>query len=440
MTSELSRDPDVLSAYADDWGHMVSLTPRAVVRPDSIEDVLTTVRDAARRGTSVVARGRGHAMGGDAQVQDGIVIDMSALDAIEAPVGDSVWVQAGATWEALLETMFSGGLAPLVVPHYPRLSIGGVLSGAGVGLTSVRHGLTTDTVLELEVVTGGGEVLRCSPDVRPDLFRAVVGGLGQFAVITRARVRVESVPERLFEAVFAFDDLEVFCEALSRAASVPEVTGLLGITGIGEDGTPVCGLHVNMHGSQDSQVAISRLGEVLPPSTGEPYSYELPLLEHFGLMSVVEDRYRTTTDYWDRIHPWFGILLPAATAARFLNDHLRAIIDANGRDRIGNAVVYVVSGRPDDAVGPPVPDGDPVFGFTDNSGFPPTAENKAWAGERNRRLYHAARQLGGTLGPFGYMPMSAQDWQAHFGPRWLQLREAKRRYDPDGVLARDLSR
>jgi FAD/FMN-containing dehydrogenase len=437
---ELPRDPGTLASYADDWGHMVSHTPRAVVRPTSIEEVVATVRAAREDGIQVVARGRGHAMGGDAQVQDGIVIDMSALDAIEAAVGNSVWVQGGATWEALLDTMFREGLAPLVVPHYLPLSVGGVLSGAGVGLTSLRHGLTTDTALELDVVTGEGELLRCSADVRPDLFRAVIGGLGQFAIIVRARVRVEPVSERLFEAVFAYDDLEVFFEALSRAVSHPDVTGLLGMTGIDEHGKPVCGLHANMPGGRDADAAVASLAEVLPPSTAEPYSYELPLPEHFGLMSVVEERYRTTTDYWDRIHPWFGVLLPAATAARFLSEHLQDMVHAEGRDRIGNAVVYVVSGRPDNAGGPPLPDSDPVFGFTDNGGFPNTPENIAWAGERNRRLYEAAMRLGGTLGPFGYMPMSAADWRTHFGPRWDELMEAKRRYDPDGVLARDLSR
>jgi FAD/FMN-containing dehydrogenase len=437
---ELPRDPDTLAAYADDWGHMVSRTPRAVVLPATIEEVAATVRNARADGTTVVARGRGHAMGGDAQVEDGIVIDMSGLDQIEAPAGDSVWVHAGATWEALLESMFGAGVAPLVVPHYPRLSVGGVLSGAGVGLTSVRHGLTTDTVLELDVVTGSGELLRCSSEVRPDLFHAVVGGLGQFAIIVRARVRVEPVPERLFEAVFAYDDLKVFFEALIRAASHPDVTGLLGMTGIDEHGKPVCGLHADMPGGREADAAVASLADVLPPSTGEPYSYELPLLEHFELMSVVEERYRTTTDYWERIHPWFGVLLPAAGAARFLEEHLEEMVQAEGRDRIGNAVIYVVSGRPADVVGPPLPDSDPVFGFTDNGGFPNTPENIAWAGERNRRLYDAAKRLGGTLGPFGYMPMSSEDWRTHFGPRWDELLGAKRRYDPDGVLARDLSR
>ncbi len=303
MMPELASDPDTLASYADDWGHMIRCIPRAVALPTSIEEVVATIRDAREAGTRVVARGRGHAMGGDAQVTDGIVIDMSELNRVEPAVGDSVWVQAGATWEALLETTFRQGLVPLVVPHYPRLSVGGVVSGAGVGLTSVRHGFSTDTVLELEVVTGEGEVLGCSPDVRPDLFHAVVGGLGQVAIIVRARIRVGPAPERLFEAVFAYDDLEVFFEALTRAASHPEVTGLLGLIGIDDAGKPVCGLHADMPGGVDADAARSSLVAVLPPSTGEPYSYELPLLDHFGLMAAAEERYRTTTDYWERLHP-----------------------------------------------------------------------------------------------------------------------------------------
>jgi cytokinin dehydrogenase len=436
----LASDADTLAAYADDWGHMVSRRPRAVARPTSTDQVVAAVRDAREQGIPVVARGRGHAMGGDAQVEDGIVIDMSALDGTEAVVGDSVWVEAGATWEALLDTTFRDGLSPLVIPHYAPLSVGGVLCGAGVGLTSVRHGFTTDSAVELDVVTGEGELLRCSADDRADLFHAVVGGLGQFAIIVRARILVEPVPERLFEAVFAYDDLAAFFEALISAASHPEVTGLLGILGLDDAGKPVCGLHADMPGGRNADQAVSSLAEALPPSTGEPFSYELPLLEHFGLMTAAEERYRTTTDYWERIHPWFGVLLPAAGAAGFLEDHLEEIVHSDGRDRIGNAVVYAIGGRPESAAGPPLPDSDPVFGFTDNGGYPNTPENVAWAGERNRRLYDAAMGVGGTLGPFGYMPMSPADWKAHFGSRWDELTGAKRRYDPDAVLARDLSR
>lgn len=436
----LVSDADTLAAYADDWGHMVSRRPRAVVRPTSIEEVTSTVRDARESGIPVVARGRGHAMGGDAQVEDGLVIDMAGLDRAEAVAGDSVWVEGGATWEALLETTYREGKAPLVVPHYPRLSVGGVLCGAGVGIASVRHGLSTDTVLEMEVVTGEGELLRCSADDRPDLFEAVRGGLGQFGIIVRARIAVEPVPERLVETVFTYDDLGVYFKALRRAATHPETWGLLGILGVDDAGKPVGGLYADLPGVPEADAAVARLAAALPAPTAEVQSYELTYLEHFGAMAAVEERYRTTTDYWERIHPWFGILLPDTGAARFLEDHLEEIVHAEGRDRIGNTVVYVVSGRPGSAAGPPMPDGDPVFGFTDNGGFPNTPENLTWAGERNRRLYEDAKELGGTLGPFGYMPMSPPDWRTHFGSRWDELTDAKRRYDPDGVLARDLSR
>ena len=158
-------------------------------------------------------------------------------------------------------------------------------------------------------------------------------------------------------------------------------------------------------------------------------------------MAAVEERYRTTTDYWDRLHPWFGVILSPDETAGYLDEHLEEIVHADGRDRIGNAVIYVISGRPEGAGGAPVPDGDPVFGFSDNAGFPATPENAAWAAERNRGLYESAVRRGGTLGPFGYMPMARGRLGGATSARaGSDLVAAKRRYDPDGVLARDLSR
>jgi len=437
--TELDRDPETLAAYADDWGHMVSRTPRAIARPASGDEVVAVIRAAREEGVRVVARGRGHAMAGDAQVEDGIVIDLAGLDRVEAVEGDSVWAEAGASWQDLFESIFADGVAPRVVPHYPKLSIGGVLCGAGVGIASVRHGLATDTVVEMDVVTGEGEVLRCSPEERPDLFEAVRGGLGQVAIILRARILVEPVPERLVETVLVYDDLDAFFEALRGATAHPETWGLLGMVGMDEAGGPVGALYADLPGGPDADAAVARLAKALPPPVSGPDSYELTYPEHFGAMAAVEERYRTTTDYWDRLHPWFGVILSPDETAGYLEEHLEEIVRADGRDRLGNAVIYVIGGRGAAAGGAPLPEGDPVFGFSDNAGFPNTPENAAWAAERNRRLYDAARRRGGTLGPFGYMPMEAADWEAHFGSRWEQLVAAKRRYDPDGVLARDLS-
>jgi FAD/FMN-containing dehydrogenase len=53
----------------------------------------------------------------------------------------------------------------------------------------------------------------------------------------------------------------------------------------------------------------------------------------------------------------------------------------------------------------------------------------------NKALHRRARRAGGTVYPVNAMPMTSQDWQAHFGPAWDRLSRAKHRYDPSGILA-----
>ena len=53
----------------------------------------------------------------------------------------------------------------------------------------------------------------------------------------------------------------------------------------------------------------------------------------------------------------------------------------------------------------------------------------------NRTLYDRIREAGGVQYPVGAFAMSSEDWTAHFGSGWPQLREAKRRHDPGHLLA-----
>jgi cytokinin dehydrogenase len=80
---------------------------------------------------------------------------------------------AGATWSGVLAATLPFGLTPPVLADYLRLSVGGTLTVGGVGAMTARHGLQADNVLELDVVTGRGDLLTCSPERHPDLFDAV---------------------------------------------------------------------------------------------------------------------------------------------------------------------------------------------------------------------------------------------------------------------------
>ena len=55
--------------------------------------------------------------------------------------------------------------------------------------------------------------------------------------------------------------------------------------------------------------------------------------------------------------------------------------------------------------------------------------------EANRVLFEQVRALGGNRYAIGAIPFSQADWRQHFGPVWPLLVEAKRRYDPDNILA-----
>jgi cytokinin dehydrogenase len=188
---------------ARDFGALLTALPAAVVRPASADDVASAIRAAAvRPGLTVAARGNGHSVNGQAMAEGGLVLDMRALalprrmQLVCSPGGGAFAdVPGGALWEEMLHWgVKAHGLAPASWTDYLRLTVGGTLSNGGVSGQSFRYGPQVSNVAELEVVTGDGECRVCSPSSHPDLFFAVLGGLGQFGVITRARIPLHPAP------------------------------------------------------------------------------------------------------------------------------------------------------------------------------------------------------------------------------------------------------
>ena len=87
-----------LDAAADDFGHMVSHRPLAVLDPGSINDVVVMVQFAKQHDIKVSARGQGHSTQGQAQNEAGVVINMSTLNTIHSITATEAHVQGGVTW------------------------------------------------------------------------------------------------------------------------------------------------------------------------------------------------------------------------------------------------------------------------------------------------------------------------------------------------------
>ena len=87
LSGELSFDDAVLQAAADDFGHVVHKKPTAMLRPGNAQDIAKLLQYANRQGLKVAMRGQGHSFFGQTQVEGGVVIDSSSLNAIRIVEG-----------------------------------------------------------------------------------------------------------------------------------------------------------------------------------------------------------------------------------------------------------------------------------------------------------------------------------------------------------------
>src|SRR6478735_8653674 len=80
-------------------------------------------------------------------------------------------VEGMCTYEDLVAATLPFGLAPLVVPQLKTITVGGAATGLGIESTAFRSGLTQDDIVEMDLLTGSGELLTVTPDgEHADLF------------------------------------------------------------------------------------------------------------------------------------------------------------------------------------------------------------------------------------------------------------------------------
>src|ERR1700712_4475703 len=99
-------------------------------------------------------------------------LEVSGLDAVISvdPVAGTADVQGMCTYERLVQACLPYGLMPKVVPQLKTITLGGAVTGLGIESSSFRNGLPHESVLELDILTGAGELLTASPSQHPDLF------------------------------------------------------------------------------------------------------------------------------------------------------------------------------------------------------------------------------------------------------------------------------
>ncbi|KAG0486269.1 hypothetical protein HPP92_008364 [Vanilla planifolia] len=471
------------SSASVDFGRFIFHNPSAVLRPKSTRDIATLLSFLSASSTpkiTVAARGAGHSIHGQAQALDGIVIEMnslpSSIDVHQAMDGEKglsyADVSGGVLWIEVLEETLKLGLTPRSWTDYLYLSVGGTLSNAGISGQTFKYGPQISNVLQLEVVTGNGELVACSPTKSAELFFAVLGGLGQFGIITRARILLQNAPQKVKWVRTFYDDFGTFTNDQELLISMPQLVDYLeGFIVLNENSLHsssvafpaqlefIAELHkdsskvyyciefaVHDHRDEETNIddVVKEISSKLSYLPTFIYSVEVSYYDFLNRVRMEEMSLRSR-GLWDIPHPWLNMFVPKSGIEDFKDLLLESI---SQQDFVGPILIYPLlkdKWEANTSVVLPVPrptaTGEEekvvyVVGILQSV-------DPAWCAAacmeellvRQRHLVEVAG--GGLIGAKQYLgyQRSPARWRQHFGHLWGRFVERKSRFDPMGLLA-----
>ena len=195
----LVTDPDRLVVYESDGLTAYRSLPRAVVLPDSTEEVAAVVRLLHGEGIPVVPRGAGTGLSGGAlPTPDGVVVGTARMNRILAIDAENrlARVQPGVINARLTEATRPYGLYYAPDPSsQSTCTLGGNVAENSGGPHCLKYGVTTRYVTGLTVVLAGGRVVELGGagrggDGALDLVGLFVGSEGCFGIATEIEVRL----------------------------------------------------------------------------------------------------------------------------------------------------------------------------------------------------------------------------------------------------------
>lgn len=186
------------------WNLAVDQRPVAVVFTTSADDVARTVRFAAEAGIRVTAQGSGHAASSHETLADTVLIKTNEMKGLDIDAENrTARVEAGVLAGDLAAAAGEHGLAPLGGSS-PDVGVVGYTLGGGLGWLGRAYGFASNSVRAIEAVTADGRIVTAGADEQPELFWALRGGGGSFAIVTALDVALQPVGE-LFAGGVMFD-------------------------------------------------------------------------------------------------------------------------------------------------------------------------------------------------------------------------------------------
>ncbi|ESQ54266.1 hypothetical protein EUTSA_v10024918mg [Eutrema salsugineum] len=473
-------DPFSISAASQDFGNITDETPGAVLCPSSSVEVSRLLRFASGEfsygedatgpspGFKVAARGQGHSLRGQASAPGGIVVNMTCLAKAAKPAavvvsadGTYADVAAGTMWVEVLETAVERGVSPVTWTDYLYLSVGGTLSNAGIGGQTFRHGPQISNVHELDVITGKGEMMTCSPKLNTELFYGVLGGLGQFGIITRARIALDHAPKRVKWLRILYNDFSDFTRDQERLISMVNdirVDFLEGqlmmsngfvdtsffplsdqtrVASLVNDHRIIYVLEVAKYYDTTTLPIINQVIDMLTRTLGFipgfMFMRDVPYFDFLNRVRNEEDKLRSL-GLWEVPHPWLNIFVPRSRIQDFHDGIIKGLL-LNQTSTSGVTLFYPTNrNKWNNRMSAMIPDEDVfyVIGLLHSAGG---SQNWEELDNLNDKIIHFCDTSGIKIKEYLMHYTRKEDWVQHFGPKWGDFLRRKIMFDPKKLLS-----
>ncbi|CAI9761092.1 unnamed protein product [Fraxinus pennsylvanica] len=363
-------------------------------------------------------------------------------------------------WIDVLNATLEHDLAPVSGIDYLFLTLCGTLSNAGISGQTFLYGPQISNVLEMDVVTGNGDFLTCYKDSNSELFYAVLGGLGQFGIITRARIVLTKAPKRVKWVRMLYSDFSIFSRDQEHLISIKGLEFLEGslimdyspannwrfsfFTPYNESQiSPLLKKHgilyyLDMVKYYEDEAINSVNKEV------EKLPEELNYIPGFAFMkdpNYVDFPNRVQTGeitlklkgLWDVPHPWLNLFVPKSHIMDF-NDGV--FVDTIHRQKItkGPILVYPTTKiKWDDRMFAVTPNEDIFYcvRLLHSSSF----DDWQYLDNQNNAILEFCNRAGIKMKQYLPHYKSKEDWIKHFGSKWNTFKERKAQFDPRKILS-----
>lgn len=134
-----------------------------------------------------------------------------------------------ATFYDIFEATAQVGYMPVVVPEFRNITVGGAIAGLGVEASSFKYGLVHENILEMEVLTGKGEVVVVSENKHRDLFISMPNSLGTIGYILKCKLRIVPIKKFIGVELLRFNNARDFFSRIKMCSTDDNLDFLEGV-------------------------------------------------------------------------------------------------------------------------------------------------------------------------------------------------------------------